>query len=138
MRYYIATALERADEHRRLREHLDSQGHECTYDWTTHGSVQGKGEAVMGQTADDELYGVEQAELVIVLLPGGRGTHVELGAALASTARILIVAAGDEALRGKDGRHCAFYFAHGVERYLCSDPIEAVDKYLSGASYDRN
>ncbi len=45
---------------------------------------------------------------MIVLLPGGRGTHTELGIALGSGKRVILVAYFGEDLDEK-GRTCAFY-----------------------------
>lgn len=83
MRYYIATTLENHAEHNRIRDILNAAGHECTYDWTEHGSLM-KFPERRAEVAQKELNGVIEADVIIVLMPGGRGTHVELGAALAS------------------------------------------------------
>lgn len=84
MRYYIATRLERAGDHNQLRDALGARGHEITYDWTTHGPVFRHGLARIREVAQLELEGVLAADFVVVLLPGGRGTHAELGMALAT------------------------------------------------------
>ncbi len=83
MKYYIATRLENAAGHNALRDLLNGAGHKLTYDWTRHGSVKDKGRAVLAQVAENEIEGVREADFVVALLPGGRGTHTEIGAALA-------------------------------------------------------
>lgn len=82
MRYYIATALERAADHTLVRDAMAAAGHQITYDWTAHGSVQSEGLDRIREVAEAETRGVLDADLVIVLLPGGRGTHAELGIAI--------------------------------------------------------
>ena len=108
MIFYIATKLENHENHNRLRDYLLGLGHQISYDWTNHGSVQGEGDARIAEVA--AMQGVQDASVVIVLLPGGRGTHVELGAAWASSRRIFIH--GPRA--AEDGRECAFYHSPGV------------------------
>jgi hypothetical protein len=110
MKAYIASALENAPAVRVRRDQLAKHGVELTYDWTAHGSVQSQGYEVMAQVARAEADGVRRANLVIVLLPGGRGTHAELGIALATKAKwrdMQIIVCGPRA--GADGRECCFY-----------------------------
>jgi nucleoside 2-deoxyribosyltransferase len=81
MKFYIATKLDRAMEHKAIGNALRAAGHELTYDWTAHGSVQERSVDLQQAVARAERIGVLDAEMVIGLLPGGRGTHVELGIA---------------------------------------------------------
>lgn len=113
MKYYIATAIERAEDHRALAKALDARGWSCAYDWTAHGSVQGQGAVRMSEVAAAELRGVTTANVVIVLLPGGRGTHCELGAALAARVPVVLVGRATD-LFDASGRECAFYSHPGV------------------------
>lgn len=101
---YIASRLENAAAVRELRDELAKHDVAVTYDWTEHGSVQGEGAERMREVAHAEAKGVEDADLVIVLLPGGRGTHVELGVAIGAGVDVLLV--GDQEQGGHD---CAFY-----------------------------
>jgi hypothetical protein len=79
LRYYLATKLENNEQHNRVR---DAVGGELTYDWTAHGPVWSHGSVRMKDVACHEVKGVADANLLAVILPGGRGTHVELGVAL--------------------------------------------------------
>jgi nucleoside 2-deoxyribosyltransferase len=63
------------------------------------------------------MNGVRKSDIVIVLLPGGRGTHVELGAALALEKRVYIWAETDE-LFLYDERTCVFYWNSRVTRIV--------------------
>ena len=119
IRYYIASRLENAPRGPDLKAILDARG--CwvhTYDWTVHGSVQNEGEEVIRTVARMEAHGVERADVVIVLLPGGRGTHVELGMAIGfgNASHILVLSESAEIDFGQDGRTCAFYHHSDVDR----------------------
>lgn len=122
MKYYIATKLENHAEHNRLRDTLEARGHKITYDWTTHGPVYSKGLAVVEEVAQLEHQGVYNADVVIMLWPGGRGTHVELGMAIALDKRCMIVS-------DVDGHHiaspetCAFYHHPCVMMYHNVDEL---------------
>jgi nucleoside 2-deoxyribosyltransferase len=115
MNYYIATKLENHAEHNRLRDALSALGHRCTYDWTHHGPVYGSGLERVREIAQLEMRGVLDADALIMLWPGGRGTHVELGAAIAAGKPCVIVS-------DVEGHHvaspetCAFYHHPCVTR----------------------
>ena len=90
MKYYIATSLLRITSHQVARDALQTLGHEITYDWTSHGSVQSVSKERLREVATIELDAVSKAEFVVVLLPGGNGTHLELGFAIAKGKRVFL------------------------------------------------
>lgn len=127
MRFYIASRLENVDNVRRLKAELESRGHVHTHDWTKHGSVQHMGNAAIRNVSVLEVDGVRHADWVIVLLPGGRGTHTEMGIAIGvalhryseldeAWPRIVVVSETPEQDFGDDGRTCAFYHHPLVRR----------------------
>lgn len=127
MRVYIATALERAADHNRVRDVLVARGHAITYDWTAHGSVKDEGEARIAEVAALEAAGVRAADVVVVLLPGGRGTHAELGMAIALGKPIVVVGVPTGRFFEVGAPTCAFYYAPTVRRIYISgwqDPAE--------------
>lgn len=79
MKFYIASGFGNVEPVRALKKILDDAGWEHTYDWT---SVQGD---TLADTASVEINAVCEADVVVVLLPGGRGTHAELGCAIGTT-----------------------------------------------------
>lgn len=121
MKFYIATSLERAEIHNKVRDVLVERGDVITYDWTKHGSVQHEGHNRLAEVAHAEMIGVQEADVVIVLLPGGRGTHAELGMGIAYHRHVLVVAAAAEGFFGNDARTCAFYHAPKVTRLTLAD-----------------
>lgn len=135
-KFYIASKLENAPQVRWLADRLKAQGWEHTYDWTVHGSVQGDPELCQ-QVSMNETDGVLEADVVIVLLAGGRGTHAELGIAIGSTRlgqalveagvaaeierRITIFSPDPVKDFGGGGTTCAFYHHPLVERFTDLD-----------------
>ncbi len=121
MKFYIATRLENADAAKALAGALRELGHTITYEWWTHGSVQGADPTTIRRVATAELKGVREADVLIALLPGGRGTHAELGAALVLEKPVWLCAPLDSLLydlgeRGDGATTCAFYWHPSVMR----------------------
>lgn len=90
MKYYIATSLSRAKDHNLIRDSLASLKYEISYDWTSHGSVKSVSLERLHEVAICELNGILESDFVVVLLPGGNGTHLELGYAIAIGKKIFL------------------------------------------------
>ena len=123
MRFYIASGLENRALAKDMLAFIEGRGHIPVYDWTAHGDVRGQGEERLVEVAAFESAAVRDAEFMLVMLPGGYGTHTELGIALGtrSNKRILLWSAtGKEFTDGPDT--CVFYHHRSVERITCSYP----------------
>lgn len=90
MKYYIATSLMRMSAHHTVRDALSISGHEISYDWTSHGNVKSTSKERLREVAELELNAIAESDFVIVLLPGGNGTHLELGFAIGKGKRIFL------------------------------------------------
>ena len=122
MTYYVASGVENAARVNEAAARLNALGHTRTYDWTRHGSVAAAPPKKKEQVALSEARAVAEAELVLLLLPGGRGTHAELGLAIATAAqkrRILVFSESSAPFAGADG-FCVFYHHPAVTRVVCS------------------
>lgn len=143
MRVYIASRLENIEFVRQVISRLEEVGVGVTYDWTKHGSVQDEGLSRINDVAHFEAWGVRNADACIVLLPGGRGTHVELGIAIGRFVPVLIIAPVEGHL-GSDGRTCAFYHSDDVvlvesDYYDDIDwVVEEIRDFLIGVSIVNN
>ena len=94
-------------------------GHNLTADWTL-GAAAADHTGLPG-AANFDLVGVHSADFVVVLLPGGEGTHVELGSAIAWGKTVFVIADGVSAgdAFAETMETCPFYFASLVTR--CDD-----------------
>ncbi len=90
MKFYIATSLSRVTAHHTVRDILKKWSHEISYDWTLHGSVKSVSKERLREVASLELNGISEADFVVVLLPGGNGTHLELGFAIAREKKVFL------------------------------------------------
>ncbi len=121
MKFYIASKLENYRQVQDLAKLLTSCGWEHTYDWTVHGSIKETDAETLKAVGQKELDGVKNADILIVLTPQGRGTHVELGIAAALNKSIYIAHEDDRYFKCDDNTS-AFYwlpnviqFAGGIE-----------------------
>lgn len=121
LRFYIASRFESAEKVVGLAMLLKREGHAQTYDWASkenaydpkdHPTVN---ETRMKNVSEEEINGVTSADVVIGWLPGGRGTHVEIGAALAAGKRVILCSG--EALIDEP-HQSLFYFHPGVQRII--------------------
>lgn len=130
MKYYIATSTERVPAHNKVRDELQKRGYQITYDWTSHGSVRHTSTSRLKEVAELEMQGILSADFVLVLLPGGKGTHVELGLSLASGKKTF-VHSEDPSMFEIGPQVCAFYHAPEIVRLTC--PIQEVASLLSSS-----
>jgi len=131
MKYYIATGLERAKAHNIVRDALNDLGHEITYDWTVHGSVQKTSLSRLKEVGHLELQAVKDADFVVVLLPGGNGTHTEFGLTIAYNKPVFLHASDSKFLELGD-ETCAFYHLNHVTQMKGSveDMVITIDQHL--------
>lgn len=117
-RFYLAIRLDRASHGNSLVEALKAHGWERAFDWTGNDSTIKED---LSRLAQAELAAIKQADVLIVLLPGGRGTHVEIGAALALGKPIILHAPDRDTL--EIPYPCAFHY-HPAVKLLVSAPLD--------------
>lgn len=115
VKYYIATKLENHSQHKEARKILDALGHTITHDWTHRGAVYMQGLERIREVAKVETDGVLSADFIVVLWPGGMGTHVEMGIAIGAHKPIIFVS-DNEAHHEATTETCAFYHHPLVRR----------------------
>jgi len=121
MRVYVGSGLENRDRVAMVLEYCVHVGHQITYNWTRHGDVRREGPDVMNYVSTNEVRAVRDAELVLILLPGGKGTHIELGVALGSRGnKRILLWSEDPAVFEDPELTCVFYQHPAIERLCCS------------------
>lgn len=117
-KFYIATSLARMEEHNVVRDALLAKDWKITYDWTLHGSVKKTSFDRLKDVGGKMAEGIFDADVVIVLLPGGRGTHTELGMAIAKNKRIFVHAETSDYFSLCD-KTIAFYHLENIFHLTC-------------------
>lgn len=119
--YYLATGFPQADLAASIIQHLAQHGYEMTYDWTIHRpNNPNRPGTLPGVIAIRELDGVARGDFLVCLLPGGKGTHVELGAALAANKDVLLIGRALDIYPDGDPSHAT---QPGADRSDCLCPV---------------
>ena len=90
MKFYVASSLANYEQVRDLSLLLKKAGWEHTFDWTVYCPAQRTNAEILKTIGTKEYEGIKQADVVVVLTPQGRGTHVELGMAIALNKKIYL------------------------------------------------
>ncbi|KQL35365.1 nucleoside 2-deoxyribosyltransferase [Psychrobacillus sp. FJAT-21963] len=88
MKFYIASSFQNIESVKYVSEVLKNKGYIHTYDWTKNEralSIE-KLQAI-GQ---EEKNGVMNADILVVLLPAGKGSHIEFGIALGQGKKVFL------------------------------------------------
>ena len=118
MNFYIASSFQNIDQVRMVAAGLRSFGWNHTYDWTQNERVDSLDDLTrIGQL---EKEAVAESDVVLVLLPGGKGTHIELGLAIAFEKRIYLYSQDEEVMN--IGATSTFYHLPEVE--ICIGTIK--------------
>lgn len=117
MRFYIASKLENYEQVQELSKSLKNFGWVHTYDWTIHGSIKETDVETLKAIGQKEADGVKSADIVIILTPQGRGTHVELGMAIALN-KIVYICHSDDTYFKCDDNTSTFYWLPNVKHFI--------------------
>ena len=118
MKFYIACSKENAPLHNHIRNFLIDVRHEITFDWTRHlttGKID-RTQLELFKLGESMKLGVDAADYVVVILPGGRGTHVELGMAIIADKPIFLL----DVESPKEDLDFAFYHTANVHHFKIS------------------
>lgn len=116
LKFYIASGLQNRESVQYIASSLINEGFTHTYDWTKNNRASTTDE--LCSIGQHERDGVVDATFLIVLLPGGKGIHVELGMALAARRKIYLYSL-DESIYNIN-QTVTFYFLPEVETYTGS------------------
>ncbi|OMF37561.1 group-specific protein [Paenibacillus sp. FSL H8-0548] len=114
MKFYIASSLKNIENVRQVAEKLKARGFQQTYDWTTHSNIDSLSK--LRKIGQEEVTGVLDADVVIVMIPAGKGSHVELGIALGAGKKIYLYSSTNEL--NEIGNTCTFYHVEAVQQSI--------------------
>jgi nucleoside 2-deoxyribosyltransferase len=132
MKFYIASSFTNKEAVRTLASCLVKEGFTQTYDWTKNDRAATFEE--LSRIGEEEKYAVMSADFFVMLLPAGKGSHVELGIALGLGKRVYIYSPDDE--MNNFETTATFYhlekvkkfvgtFESFVEQLICSEKVHA-------------
>lgn len=118
MNFYVASSLKNKDQVRSVASELKNVGWHHTYDWTQNGRANTLD--VLGRIGKLEKEAIADSDVVLILLPGGNGTHIELGLAIAWGKRIFLYSSDEKVMNL--GTTSTFYHLPEVE--ICTGSIK--------------
>lgn len=110
LNFYIASSFQNKPHVQAIATELKNYGYEHTYDWTKNEKAVSLDD--LASIGEAELQAVKRADFLIVLLPGGKGTHVELGIALGHNIPVYLY--NEEGFL--NSKASTFYYTSGVTR----------------------
>ncbi|MCR8847530.1 nucleoside 2-deoxyribosyltransferase [Rossellomorea sp. SC111] len=124
MKFYIGSSFANKDLVRYVSDRLEQKGFIQTYDWTRNERpATVKDLQHIGQNEKDAIT---DSNVVIIILPGGKGSHVELGIALGLGKRIILYSPNGEV--HDFANTTTFYHLPEVEK--CSGSTEELLEYV--------
>ncbi len=112
MKFYIASSLNNKEQVRYLASCLKEKGFLHTYDWTINENVNTIEKlATIGEA---EKAAIIDADFFILVLPGGFGSHIELGMAIGSEKRIYVYSTSNEPFNPE--KTTTFYHIDGISK----------------------
>lgn len=89
MKFYIGSGMKNCELVNYYSKILEENGWEHTYNWAKNINEDETIEDLV-EYSKLEQQGIIDSDVVIILLPAGRGTHIELGMALALNKKIFL------------------------------------------------
>ena len=124
MKFYIGSGFKNAELVNEFSKKIQSHGWEHTFNWTKYISEYETIEDLI-KYSELEQKGIEQADAVIIILPAGRGTHIELGMAIALNKKIYLYSNSKEEFDQKN--IVAFYQLQSVQK-IVGDIDDAINE----------
>ena len=117
MKFYVSSSLANYEQVRSLSRLLKNNGWEQAYDWTLHCPVKETDLETLKSIGEKEYEAIQQSDVVIILTPQGRGTHTELGMAIALNKKVYLCHHDDTYFKCDDNTS-AFYWLSNVNRLI--------------------
>lgn len=127
MKFYIGSGLKNYKLVNYYAKILKENGLEETYNWVKNikNDITKKD---LEKYAEEETQAIVNSDIIIILLPAGRGTHVELGMALALNKKIFLCSKTNEEFNIKNT--VAFYELPNIIK-LVGTPDENIKKIIN-------
>lgn len=93
-KFYVASSFQNIEVVRFVSEQLKNKGYVQTYDWTKNNRASTIED--LKEIGQEEKKAVMEADFLIVLLPAGKGSHIELGIALGQGKKIYLYSQNNE------------------------------------------
>lgn len=117
MKYYIASSFANKEIVNQTIKSLNNLGFNNTYNWTLNEKADNK--LKLKNIGIEELNAVKDADILITILPGGKGTHIEMGIALCCNKPVIIAYFNEELISIENS--ATFYHLDNVKHILVTE-----------------
>lgn len=124
-KFYVASSFKNINEVRLVSNLLKEKGFIQTYDWTRNERASTIED--LREIGIQELNAVKEADFIIVLLPAGKGSHIEVGIALGQSKRIYLHSPNNEV----NNVDTTSTFYHVPEVQKCNGTIEELIEFVT-------
>ncbi|QPC45583.1 nucleoside 2-deoxyribosyltransferase [Mangrovibacillus cuniculi] len=93
-KFYVASSFQNKEVVRRVSDCLKDKGYIHTYDWTKNNRASSNND--LREIGQEEKKAVLDADFLLVLLPAGKGSHIEFGIALGQGKKIYLYCEDNE------------------------------------------
>ena len=112
--FYIASSFNNIEKVRELSNRLKTKGYVHSYDWTQN--ERANSFEALSSIGTKEKEAVINSDFFVILLPAGKGSHIELGIALGLGKRIYLYSETNEIY--EYDKTSTFYHVEGVDKYV--------------------
>jgi nucleoside 2-deoxyribosyltransferase len=112
LKFYVASSFQNINQVQIITNELIQYGWQLTYDWTLNKRANSIEE--LQRIGSLEKTAIEDSDLVIIVLPGGKGTHVELGLAIAGKKKIILYSPNEKIMDAETST--TFYHLPEIEK----------------------
>ena len=123
-KFYIASSLKNVANVKYVSDQLKEMGFIHSYDWTQNDKVTSIDQ--MRDIGWKEMAAVKKSNFIVVLLPAGKGSHIEMGIALGNSIKTYLYSPNDEL--NDIEKTCTFYHQDGVHK--CNGTLEELIQYI--------
>ncbi|MBB6022251.1 hypothetical protein HNR77_003348 [Paenibacillus sp. JGP012] len=123
-KFYIASSLKNVENVKYVIDQLKGMGFIHSYDWTQNDKVTSIDQ--MRDIGRKEMAAVKKSNFIVVLLPAGKGSHIELGIALGNSIKTYLYSPNDEV--NDIEKTSVFYHQDGVHK--CKGTLEELIQYI--------
>lgn len=112
IKFYVAGSFRNKNSVNQIIETLEQKGLENTYNWTLN--VKAEKEDDLRSIGQSEVEAVKNSDILIAILPGGKGTHIEIGIAIGNDKSVLLLSENEEVFKVDNA--ATFYFLENIYR----------------------
>lgn len=114
MKFYIASSFKNSEMVKVMAAQLKMEGFSHTYDWTINDRADSM--ELLASIGESELSAVRNSDFLVILLPGGKGSHIEMGIALGLGKRVYLYSLKNDIY--EFDKTSTFYHVAGVTKFV--------------------